>query len=80
MVVVPNLEIELYLKLEISSNFLFRIIFKLDNYSRKDIEDNLLGSKPAEELLHEIKPAYWFAAHLHCKFPALVEHGVRLLH
>lgn len=48
-------------------------------YFRKDIEENRLGSKPAEELLHELKPTYWFAAHLHCKFPALISHGVHKL-
>lgn len=41
---------------------------------RKDINSGELGSKPAEELLHFLKPNFWFAAHLHCKFAASIPH------
>lgn len=40
-----------------------------------DIESGQLGSRPLEELLKYIQPTYWFAAHLHCKFAALVPHN-----
>lgn len=34
-----------------------------------------LGNPATEDLLHLLKPKYWFAAHMHVKFAALVDHG-----
>ncbi|XP_052845098.1 LOW QUALITY PROTEIN: lariat debranching enzyme [Drosophila gunungcola] len=44
-------------------------------YFAADMESGKLGSQPLEELLKAVQPAYWFAAHLHCKFAALVPHN-----
>lgn len=39
-----------------------------------EVRNNTLGCRPTESLLQQLKPKYWFAAHLHCKFAALVDH------
>ncbi|XP_022233197.2 lariat debranching enzyme [Drosophila obscura] len=44
-------------------------------YFAADMESGQLGSRPLEELLKAVQPTYWFAAHLHCKFAALVPHN-----
>lgn len=49
-------------------------LLRFKPFFREDIENNALGSGPCEELLLKLKPKYWFSAHLHCKFSAVVPH------
>lgn len=43
-------------------------------FFRKEVEQDILGSTPGKELLHKLKPEYWFSAHLHTKFAAVIHH------
>ncbi|XP_015911044.1 uncharacterized protein [Parasteatoda tepidariorum] len=49
-------------------------LLRFKPFFREEMESDKLGSQPGEELLKKLKPSYWFAAHLHCKFSALVPH------
>nr|KAJ3419396.1 lariat debranching enzyme [Polyrhizophydium stewartii] len=51
-----------------------RRLLALKKHFRSEIESNTLGAPPLEHLLHALKPSFWFAAHMHVLFPAVVHH------
>ena len=54
-----------------------RTLLRKKQFLRREIETNTLGSPPGEELLHLLRPTYWFAAHMHVKFSAVVKHNAQ---
>ncbi|KAG0278896.1 Protein kinase [Linnemannia exigua] len=43
-------------------------LIKMKGFFRDEIETNTLGSKAFESVLEQIRPRFWFSAHLHVKF------------
>jgi len=49
-------------------------LLRFKKHFREDVEQDRLGSPPAKDILDTLQPPFWFSAHLHCKFAAIVPH------
>mmetsp|Transcript_15336 Transcript_15336/g.13872 ORF Transcript_15336/g.13872 Transcript_15336/m.13872 type:complete len:378 (+) Transcript_15336:38-1171(+) len=50
-------------------------LLRIKPYFAEDINSGRLGSPPLMNILQSLKPSFWFSAHLHVKFPAIVVHS-----
>ncbi|KAL8964023.1 MAG: hypothetical protein Q9183_004765, partial [Haloplaca sp. 2 TL-2023] len=50
-------------------------LFRFKPHFQTDAKTGKLGSAAAKYVMDRLRPKWWFAAHLHCKFSAIVDHG-----
>jgi len=50
-------------------------LFAKKDLFEADARAGTLGSSAAKYVMDRLRPPHWFAAHLHCKFSAIVNHG-----
>jgi lariat debranching enzyme len=51
-------------------------LLKIKGYLKNEIKNDTFGNPPATILMNILKPTYWFAAHMHVRFEATVQHCV----
>lgn len=49
-------------------------LFKRKDLFEKDAREGKLGSEAARSVMDRLRPRWWFSAHLHCKYSAVVKH------
>lgn len=49
-------------------------LFRVKPYFKSDAKTGRLGSPAARYVMDRLRPTWWFAAHLHCKFSAAVNY------
>ncbi|GAB1313531.1 lariat debranching enzyme [Madurella fahalii] len=49
----------------------FKQLFRMKPHFEQESYNGSLGSPAAEYVLDRLRPPYWFAAHMHCKFSAI---------
>lgn len=52
----------------------WKALFAKKDLFEADARAGTLGSSAAKYVMDRLRPSYWFAAHLHCKFTAVVNH------
>ncbi len=52
-------------------------LLKRKPFFKEEVRTETLGSPPLLEILRALRPRYWFAAHLHCKFAAKYRHTMQ---
>ncbi|KAK5115603.1 hypothetical protein LTR85_009774 [Meristemomyces frigidus] len=50
-------------------------LFRYKKHLEDDAKTGQLGSVAAQQVIYRLRPRYWFSAHLHCKYAAVVEYG-----
>ncbi|KAK3721095.1 lariat debranching enzyme [Vermiconidia calcicola] len=53
----------------------FKQLFRHKKHLEEDARNGQLGSVAAQQVMEWLKPTFWFSAHLHCEYAAVVEYG-----